>query len=67
MHNEEAAYLLSFLAILIQRAGGVLVIENLSKEANSLTTIQMELDKENDRVTLRSSMMKLDDHRFRDN
>lgn len=49
----QLLYLLSFLAILVDRAGGALVIEELSKYAGNNLEILMDLDKENDKVTLR--------------
>lgn len=45
-------YLLSFLAILVDRAGGQLVIENLSQYASSNLQLGMKLESENDRVIL---------------
>lgn len=49
---DQISYLLSFLTILIHRAGGTLVIENLSNYAKSNLELGMKLDVENDRVVL---------------
>lgn len=62
MDDKEAQmmYLLSFLQILIIRAGGELVIENLSEVAGSTMTLEMELQRDKDRVILRSKMAPID-------
>lgn len=51
-HQEQISYLLSFLAILVQRAGGQMTIERLSEFASSNLGLSMKLDIENDRVVL---------------
>lgn len=50
--SPQVAYLLSFLAILVQRAGGKLVIEDLSLHAGSNLQLSMKMDVEGDKVTL---------------
>lgn len=50
--SPQISYLLSFLGILVDRAGGELVIENLSSYSNHNLQLGMKLDTENDRVTL---------------
>lgn len=50
--SPQIYYLLSFLAILVHKAGGTLVIKNLRKYANSNLRLSMQLDAENDKVTL---------------
>lgn len=47
---SQINYLLSFLAILVDRAGGKLVIENLSHYADSNLQLGMNLDAEKDQV-----------------
>lgn len=49
---SQINYLLSFLAILVDRAGGKMVVENLSHYAESNLQLGMNLDFENDRVIL---------------
>jgi len=48
-------YLLSFLTILVQRAGGQMTIEHLSEFSSSNLGLSMKLDVENDRVVLIAS------------
>jgi len=50
--EERIFYLLSFLAILVQRAGGQMTIEHLSEFSSSNLGLSMKLDVENDRVVL---------------
>jgi hypothetical protein len=50
--SAQISYLLSFLAILVHRAGGRLTIEKLSEFSASDMGISMKLDVENDRVLL---------------
>lgn len=52
MNMDQISYLLSFLAILVDRAGGRLVIENLSHYSSSDLQLGMKLESENDRVIL---------------
>lgn len=52
--HEQISYLLSFLAILVQRAGGQMTIEHLSEFSSSGLALSMKLDVENDRVLLTS-------------
>lgn len=54
--STEVSYLLSFLAILVHRNGGELVIENLSSFAGHETGLNYELDNEGDRVILRAKV-----------
>ena len=54
-YQEKVSYLLTFLAILVQRAGGQMTIEHLSEFSSSAMGLSMKLDVENDRVTLSSS------------
>lgn len=49
---NQLMYLVSFLGILVDRAGGELVIENLSEFSGNDVQLGMFLDKENDRVKL---------------
>ncbi len=53
-HNtsDEIRYLLSFLAILVDRAGGELTINRLSDYANLNFRLEMKMDKEKDNVIL---------------
>ena len=51
-HQEQISYLLSFLAILVQRAGGQMTIEHLSEFSSSALGLSMKLDVENDKVVL---------------
>lgn len=51
-NREQISYLLSFLAILVQRAGGRMTIEHLSEYSGSDLGLSMKLDVENDRVVL---------------
>jgi hypothetical protein len=53
--SPQISYLLSFLGVLVDRAGGELVIENLSEYASHNLQLGMKLDAEHDRVTLRLS------------
>ncbi len=53
--SDQISYLLSFLAILVQRAGGQMTIEHLSEFAASSLGLSMKLDVENDRVVLIAS------------
>lgn len=57
-HSEQVSYLLSFLAILVHRAGGTLVIENLSSYANSNLRLGMKIEINHDRVTLTTEKKK---------
>lgn len=50
--HEQISYLLSFLAILVHRAGGQLTIEHLSEFSSSNLGLGMKLDVENDKVLL---------------
>jgi len=50
--QEQISYLLSFLAILVQRAGGQMTIEHLSEYSSSSLGLSMKLDVENDKVVL---------------
>lgn len=50
--NDEIRYLISFLLVLVYRAGGTLVIENLSEIAGKQLRLSMDLDREGDKVTL---------------
>lgn len=52
MNENKVAYLLSFLAILVHRAGGQLVIENLSDYSKTDLSLGMDLDAANNKVTL---------------
>ena len=53
--NPNIAYLLSFLGILVDKAGGEIIIENLSDYANHDLRLGMKLDTKNDKVTLQLS------------
>ncbi len=59
-NNAQISYLLSFLAILVHRAGGTLVIENLNEYASSDLQLSMKLDAENNKVTLITTKEKRD-------
>ena len=50
--SPQIAYLLSFLGVLVDKAGGELVIENLSRYASHNLQLDMKLDAEHDKVTL---------------
>lgn len=52
--SEQISYLLSFLAILVHRAGGQITIEHLSEFSASNLGLGMKLDVENDKVLLTS-------------
>ncbi len=52
MNRDTVAYLLSFLAILVARAGGTLLIKGLSDYSNTNLQLRMNLDTNNDSVTL---------------
>lgn len=56
--QSQIGYLLSFLLILVERAGGKLVVENLSEFAGSNLYLSMDLDVENDRVAIYSRREK---------
>jgi hypothetical protein len=51
--SEQVLYLVSFLSILVDRAGGFLVIENLSDYAEKNMQLEMDLRPSEDRVILR--------------
>lgn len=59
--SPQISYLLSFLAILVHRAGGTLVVENLSSYAKSNLQLSMKLDSENDKVTLSTTKKEYQD------
>lgn len=50
--RDGTAWLLSFLAILVDRAGGEIVIENLSAASGQNLRLGYDLDRGGDRVTL---------------
>lgn len=50
--DEATRYLLSFLLLLVYRAGGKMEIEHLSEIAGKTLLMDMNLKKEEDRVTL---------------
>ena len=50
--NDDMTYLISFLMLLIIRAGGTMKIENLKDLAGKELAITMNLDKEKAEVTL---------------
>lgn len=52
MNMDQISYLLSFLAILVDRAGGKLVIDNLSHYSSGDLQLGMKLEIESDRVVL---------------
>ncbi len=66
-HQEQIAYMLSFLSILVVRNGGELVIEHLSEMAGTIGRLEMDIDTENDKVTLRAVSTKIDSHHFKEN
>ena len=57
--SEQVQYLLSFLAVLVERAGGEIVIENLSRHSGSKLQLRMTLDKAGDKVTLTTKSEKV--------
>ncbi len=59
--QDYIAYMLSFLGILIDRAGGTLVITRLSEYANYEVGFTMKLDIKGDQVTLISKRNKISD------
>ena len=50
--SQEVRYLLSFLAILVERNGGTLTISHLSKFASRNMALSMNLNPAKDMVTL---------------
>jgi hypothetical protein len=50
--DARTRYLLSFLMILVERAGGRLTIDHLSDYAGREVLLSMALDREQDRVTI---------------
>lgn len=58
--SVEVRYLLSFLAILVDRAGGQLEIEHLSKYASTDLRLEMKLDIPADKVILKTKKEVMD-------
>lgn len=56
--NKGIRYMMSFLGVLVQRAGGSIVIENLSEFAGRDLKLAYDLDVHNDKVTLTITEMK---------
>lgn len=60
---DKLMYLVSFLGILVHRAGGNLTIEHLSEVAGHNFALGINLDPDQDRVTLVREMAPLDHNR----
>lgn len=52
--QPQLAYLISFIAILAKRAGGTLVIEGLKEFSGQQFQLDVKMDLDNDRVTIRT-------------
>lgn len=53
-HDEDVAYLLSFLQILVLRNGGEMVINNLSEFSGKSILLRMDVQSDKDRVILKA-------------
>lgn len=62
MSHQKTAYFLSYLMIIVYRAGGRLKIDNLSDFSHRIMNLGMELDKENNSVVLTCSEVKPKDN-----
>lgn len=62
VNEMRVRYLLSFLMILVHRAGGELSVEKLSEYAGREITLNMELQKDRDRVILKTIEPKKSKH-----
>lgn len=51
--QEQITYMLSFLMIIVDRAGGEIIIENLSEYAGGNLALNLKLDQENDRAIIK--------------
>lgn len=52
--DANIRYMLSFLGIIVSRAGGKLAVENLGEAVGMDLSLEMDLDRENKRVVLRT-------------
>jgi hypothetical protein len=59
-HEETQMYLLSFLMLLVYRAGGKLEIEHLSEVAGKALMMSMDLKADKDKVILKVDEQKID-------
>lgn len=60
---DSVMFLVSFLGILVHRAGGEMTIENLSQVAGTFFEVRMKLEHEQDRVRLATGVKSMEEGR----